>query len=103
MYIVVLVKIIDNVKGAFMWISHNCIKKDSDCIFYYFMIIYYIYIDNMFYTLQCGHQPAVRVWDVEEKTQVAEHHGHKFGISCVVMPPLFKSKPEILYIVALCI
>ena len=51
MYIVVLVKIIDNVKGAFMWISHNCIKKDSDCIFYYFMIIYYIYIDNMFYTL----------------------------------------------------
>ena len=33
---------------------------------------------------QCGHKPVVRVWDVEEKTQVAEFHGHKFGIGCVV-------------------
>jgi len=28
--------------------------------------------------------PAVRVWDLEEKVQVAEFHGHKFGICCVV-------------------
>ncbi|XP_067680691.1 mitogen-activated protein kinase-binding protein 1-like isoform X2 [Haliotis asinina] len=38
-------------------------------------------------TGECGHQPAVRVWDVEEKTQVAEFHGHKFGISCAVFSP----------------
>ena len=24
------------------------------------------------------------MWDVEEKTQVAEFHGHKFGVNCVV-------------------
>ena len=24
------------------------------------------------------------MWDVAEKVQVAEHHGHKFGVSCVV-------------------
>ena len=41
-------------------------------------------------TGECGHQPAVRVWDVEEKTQVAEHHGHKFGISCVAFSPNLK-------------
>ncbi|XP_071078858.1 mitogen-activated protein kinase-binding protein 1-like [Haliotis cracherodii] len=38
-------------------------------------------------TGECGHQPAVRVWDVEEKTQVAEFHGHKFGISCAAFSP----------------
>lgn len=41
-------------------------------------------------TGECGHQPAVRVWDVEEKTQVAEHHGHKFGINCVAFSPNLK-------------
>lgn len=34
--------------------------------------------------LQCGHNPAVRIWDVQDKTQVAEFHGHKYGIPCVV-------------------
>lgn len=38
-----------------------------------------------FLNFQCGHQPAVRVWDVEEKIQVAEFYGHKFGINCVVI------------------
>ena len=33
---------------------------------------------------QSGHQPAVRVWNVEEKSQVSELHGHQFGINCVV-------------------
>ncbi|XP_046551815.1 LOW QUALITY PROTEIN: mitogen-activated protein kinase-binding protein 1-like [Haliotis rubra] len=37
-------------------------------------------------TGECGHQPAVRVWDVE-RTQVAEFHGHKFGISCAAFSP----------------
>ncbi|XP_035828866.1 mitogen-activated protein kinase-binding protein 1-like [Aplysia californica] len=35
-------------------------------------------------TGETGHQPAVRVWDVVEKTQLAEFRGHKFGINCVV-------------------
>jgi len=38
----------------------------------------------VFCLFQSGHQPAVRVWDVAEKTQVAEFLGHKFGVSCVV-------------------
>ncbi|XP_041352777.1 mitogen-activated protein kinase-binding protein 1-like isoform X2 [Gigantopelta aegis] len=41
-------------------------------------------------TGECGHQPAVRIWDVEEKTQVAEFHGHKFGINCVAFSPNLK-------------
>ncbi|XP_012942281.1 mitogen-activated protein kinase-binding protein 1 [Aplysia californica] len=35
-------------------------------------------------TGETGHQPAVRVWDVVEKTQLAEFRGHKFGINCVL-------------------
>ena len=35
-------------------------------------------------TGECGHQPSVRVWDLSDKTQVAEFLGHKFGVSCVV-------------------
>jgi len=31
-----------------------------------------------------GHQPAVRVWDLEDRVQVAELYGHKYGIVCVV-------------------
>ncbi|XP_041092293.1 WD repeat-containing protein 62-like isoform X2 [Polyodon spathula] len=34
-------------------------------------------------TGESGHVPAVRVWDVEEKTQVAEVQCHKYGVSCV--------------------
>ena len=31
--------------------------------------------------------PAVRVWDVAERTQVAELQEHKYGISCVAFSP----------------
>ncbi|XP_052275032.1 mitogen-activated protein kinase-binding protein 1-like isoform X2 [Dreissena polymorpha] len=41
-------------------------------------------------TGESGHQPAVRVWDVEEKTQIAEFLGHKFGVSCVTFSPNLK-------------
>ncbi|CAI9729696.1 mitogen-activated protein kinase-binding protein 1-like isoform X3 [Octopus vulgaris] len=39
---------------------------------------------------ESGHQPAVRVWDVEEKVQIAQFHGHKFGINCVAYSPNMK-------------
>ncbi|KAL0968950.1 hypothetical protein UPYG_G00220380 [Umbra pygmaea] len=38
-------------------------------------------------TGESGHMPAVRVWDVSERTQVAELHEHKYGISCVAFSP----------------
>uniref|UniRef100_A0A673M9N1 Mitogen-activated protein kinase binding protein 1 n=1 Tax=Sinocyclocheilus rhinocerous TaxID=307959 RepID=A0A673M9N1_9TELE len=34
-----------------------------------------------------GHMPAVRVWDVAERTQVAELHEHKYGVACVAFSP----------------
>ncbi|KTF88185.1 hypothetical protein cypCar_00008357, partial [Cyprinus carpio] len=34
-----------------------------------------------------GHMPAVRVWDVAERTQVAELHNHKYGVACVAFSP----------------
>ncbi|XP_025026919.1 WD repeat-containing protein 62, partial [Python bivittatus] len=37
-----------------------------------------------------GHRPAVRVWDVEEKSQVSELHGHKHGVACVAFSPSMK-------------
>uniref|UniRef100_A0A8C4W0C9 WD repeat domain 62 n=1 Tax=Gopherus evgoodei TaxID=1825980 RepID=A0A8C4W0C9_9SAUR len=37
-----------------------------------------------------GHRPAVRVWDVEEKMQVSELHGHKHGVACVAFSPNMK-------------
>lgn len=36
---------------------------------------------------QNGHCPAVRVWDVEERAQVSELHGHKHGVACVAFSP----------------
>ncbi|XP_035215773.1 mitogen-activated protein kinase-binding protein 1-like isoform X2 [Stegodyphus dumicola] len=41
-------------------------------------------------TGECGHQPHVRVWDVQEKVQVAEFQGHKYGINCVAFSPNLK-------------
>ncbi|XP_062406286.1 mitogen-activated protein kinase-binding protein 1-like [Sardina pilchardus] len=38
-------------------------------------------------TGECGHLPAVRVWDVCEGSQVAELQGHKYGVSCVAFSP----------------
>jgi mitogen-activated protein kinase binding protein 1 len=35
-------------------------------------------------TGECGHQPAVRIWDLTDRTQVAEFAGHKYGVVCVV-------------------
>ncbi|XP_066560088.1 WD repeat-containing protein 62 isoform X2 [Amia ocellicauda] len=34
-------------------------------------------------TGECGHMPCVRVWDVVERTQVAEVQCHKYGVACV--------------------
>ncbi|KAF7286628.1 hypothetical protein GWI33_004661 [Rhynchophorus ferrugineus] len=50
-------------------------------------------------TGECGHQPAVRVWDLQADTQslypglapqpqqVAEFVGHKYGVNCVAFSP----------------
>ncbi|KAI4882938.1 hypothetical protein NFI96_015614 [Prochilodus magdalenae] len=38
-------------------------------------------------TGESGHMPAVRVWDVEERTQVAELQEHKYGVACVAFSP----------------
>ncbi|XP_004388234.1 WD repeat-containing protein 62 [Trichechus manatus latirostris] len=37
-----------------------------------------------------GHRPAVRIWDVDEKSQVAEMLGHKYGVACVAFSPDLK-------------
>ncbi|PWA27493.1 hypothetical protein CCH79_00000162 [Gambusia affinis] len=34
-----------------------------------------------------GHLPAVRLWDVAERRQVAELQRHKYGVSCVAFSP----------------
>ncbi|XP_053744246.1 mitogen-activated protein kinase-binding protein 1-like [Synchiropus splendidus] len=38
-------------------------------------------------TGESGHLPAVRLWDVSERRQVAELQKHKYGISCVAFSP----------------
>ncbi|KAM6223715.1 WD repeat-containing protein 62 [Rhynchocyon petersi] len=37
-----------------------------------------------------GHRPAVRIWDVEEKSQLVEMQGHKYGVACVAFSPNMK-------------
>ncbi|XP_036296206.1 WD repeat-containing protein 62 isoform X2 [Pipistrellus kuhlii] len=37
-----------------------------------------------------GHRPTVRIWDVDEKSQVAEMLGHKYGVACVAFSPNMK-------------
>ncbi|KAK3537221.1 hypothetical protein QTP70_003379 [Hemibagrus guttatus] len=38
-------------------------------------------------TGESGHMPAVRVWDVVARTQVAELQEHKYGVACVAFSP----------------
>ncbi|KAG1714748.1 Mitogen-activated protein kinase-binding protein 1 [Nymphon striatum] len=38
-------------------------------------------------TGECGHQPSVRIWDAQERTQISEFPGHKYGIICVAFSP----------------
>ncbi|KAL6095585.1 mapkbp1 [Pungitius sinensis] len=38
-------------------------------------------------TGESGHLPAVRLWDVAERRQVAELQEHKYGVSCVAFSP----------------
>nr|XP_055051599.1 WD repeat-containing protein 62 isoform X1 [Misgurnus anguillicaudatus] len=38
-------------------------------------------------TGESGHMPHVRVWDVAERTQVAELQCHKYGVACVAFSP----------------
>ncbi|XP_026085579.1 mitogen-activated protein kinase-binding protein 1-like isoform X3 [Carassius auratus] len=38
-------------------------------------------------TGESGHMPAVRVWDVAERTQVAELQNHEHGVACVAFSP----------------
>ncbi|XP_076314517.1 mitogen-activated protein kinase-binding protein 1-like isoform X4 [Tachypleus tridentatus] len=41
-------------------------------------------------TGECGHQPHLRVWDIQDCSQIAEFPGHKFGINCVAFSPNLK-------------
>ncbi|NXX84973.1 MABP1 protein, partial [Urocolius indicus] len=41
-------------------------------------------------TGESGHMPAVRVWDVAERSQVAELQEHKYGVACVGFSPSSK-------------
>ncbi|NWT30077.1 MABP1 protein, partial [Cardinalis cardinalis] len=41
-------------------------------------------------TGESGHMPAVRVWDVADRTQVAELQEHKYGVACVAFSPSSK-------------
>ncbi|KAF1375278.1 hypothetical protein PFLUV_G00237920 [Perca fluviatilis] len=38
-------------------------------------------------TGESGHMPAVRVWEVSERVQVAELQEHKYGVACVAFSP----------------
>lgn len=38
-------------------------------------------------TGESGHMPAVRVWDVSERAQIAELQEHKYGVACVTFSP----------------
>ncbi|CDW52681.1 WD40 domain containing protein [Trichuris trichiura] len=38
-------------------------------------------------TAECGHQPAVRIWDLNDQSLAAELFGHTFGIACVLFSP----------------
>nr|XP_054597865.1 mitogen-activated protein kinase-binding protein 1 isoform X3 [Nothobranchius furzeri] len=38
-------------------------------------------------TGECGHMPAVRVWEASERLQVSELQEHKYGVSCVTFSP----------------
>ncbi|XP_070776044.1 mitogen-activated protein kinase-binding protein 1 [Enoplosus armatus] len=38
-------------------------------------------------TGESGHMPAVRVWEVSERLQVAELQEHKYGVACVSFSP----------------
>ncbi|XP_061598918.1 mitogen-activated protein kinase-binding protein 1 isoform X3 [Cololabis saira] len=38
-------------------------------------------------TGESGHMPAVRVWEVSDRVQVAELQEHKYGIACVAFSP----------------
>ncbi|XP_068564393.1 mitogen-activated protein kinase-binding protein 1-like [Cebidichthys violaceus] len=38
-------------------------------------------------TGESGHLPAVRLWDVADRRQVAELQKHKYGVSCVAFSP----------------
>ncbi|XP_076983659.1 mitogen-activated protein kinase-binding protein 1 isoform X2 [Tamandua tetradactyla] len=41
-------------------------------------------------TGESGHMPAVRVWDVADRSQVAELQEHKYGVACVAFSPSTK-------------
>lgn len=49
-------------------------------------MITYSLTDSLFLS-QSGHMPAVRVWDVVARTQVAELQEHKYGVACVAFSP----------------
>ncbi|XP_010013490.1 PREDICTED: WD repeat-containing protein 62, partial [Nestor notabilis] len=41
-------------------------------------------------TGESGHHPAVRVWDVEQRSQLSALHGHKHSVACVTFSPSSK-------------
>ena len=63
-------------------INHLHPETSSDLIFYFRSE------DGRYLvTGECGHLPSVRVWDIQDRSCVAEFPGHKYGINCVAFAP----------------
>lgn len=62
-----------------VFLQHVC----SDTV----QFIHSLFTLSMCVAGQSGHMPCVRVWDVAERTQVAEVQCHKYGVACVAFSP----------------
>lgn len=67
--------------------------NDSNDIYiisiFLFLLPHLIFLFLVFFLLfpQSGHMPAVRIWEVSERVQVAELQEHKYGVACVAFSP----------------
>ncbi|XP_065316216.1 uncharacterized protein LOC135925012 isoform X3 [Gordionus sp. m RMFG-2023] len=64
------------------YIVTNCKKSISSCSFS---------TDGNFIVFgECGHQPAIRVWDIRDKIELAQFYSHKYEVACVAFTPDMK-------------
>ena len=73
-----------------MHTSQNVISVYLEGFTYFRLSFHLRTIALSLFLFQSGHMPAVRVWDVAERTQVAELQEHKYGVACVAFSPSSK-------------
>jgi len=76
--------VFENVQCIEIVLCDACVLEQSCAVSLCVITCCDVCVMRVVHVFQSGHLPAVRVWDLEDNSSIAQFSGHQFGVNCVV-------------------